>query len=78
MSHSEPPLFDAVVRIDRLPAAGRSLEVSLDGPTRAALADVLKIASVEQFDASLTVTPMRGGLREIGRASCRERVFTAV
>ena len=71
MSHSEPPLFDAVVRIDRLPAAGRSLEVSLDEPTRAALAEVLKIASVEQFDASLTVTPMRGGLRALGRLTAR-------
>ena len=71
MSHSEPPLFDAIVRIDRLPAAGRSLDIALDEPTRATLADVLKISAVELFEATLTVTPMRGGLRALGRLTAR-------
>lgn len=61
------PLFDAVVRIDRLPAAGRDVKVSLDEPTRAALAEALKLSAVDAFAAELTVTPLRGGLRALGR-----------
>ncbi len=67
MSEVEPPLFDAIVRIDRMPAAGRDLQVSLDEPTRAALADLLKISAVDAFDATLQVAPLRGGLRAQGR-----------
>ena len=61
------PLFDAIVRIDRLPATGRSVEVALDEPTRAALADQLKLSAVDAFSATLTVVPLRGGLRATGR-----------
>jgi uncharacterized metal-binding protein YceD (DUF177 family) len=61
------PLFDAIVRIDRLPATGRDLNVSLDEPTRAALATELGIAAVQQFEAQVTVVPLRGGIRAQGR-----------
>ena len=61
------PLFDAIVRIDRLPATGRDLTVSLDEPTRAALAEELKVSAIDSFEASLTVTPLRGGIRALGR-----------
>lgn len=61
------PLFDAVVRIDRLPAGGRDVKVSLDEPTRAALAEQLKLSNIDSFEAVLTVTPLRGGLRALGR-----------
>lgn len=64
---AEAPLFDAIVRIDRLPAAGRELTVSLDEPTRAALAEVLKISAIDRFEATLTVAPLRGGIRALGR-----------
>lgn len=61
------PLFDAVVRIDRLPATGRDLTVSLDEPTRAALAEELKLSAIDTFNAELSVTPLRGGIRALGR-----------
>lgn len=67
MSAAESPLFDAIVRIDRMPAAGRDLKVSLDEATRAALADQLKISAVDTFEATLMVAPLRGGLRAQGR-----------
>lgn len=63
----EAPLFDAVVRIDRLPAGGRSLDVSLDEATRAEVAEALKLSAIDRFEASLTVVPLRGGLRAQGR-----------
>ena len=65
--NTESPLFDAIVRIDRLPAGGRDLAVSLDEPTRAALAELLNISAVESFEATLTVSPLRGGIRALGR-----------
>ena len=61
------PLFDAIVRIDRLPATGRDLTVSLDEPTRTALAETLKISAINRFEATLTVAPLRGGIRALGR-----------
>lgn len=63
----DAPLFDAVVRIDRLPAGGRSLDVSLDEAKRAEVAEALKLSAVDRFEASLTVVPLRGGLRAQGR-----------
>ena len=64
---AETPLFDAVVRIDRLPANGRDVTVSLDEPTRAALAEALELSAIDSFDATLVVTPLRGGIRALGR-----------
>jgi hypothetical protein len=61
------PLFDAIVRIDRLPATGRELKVALDEPTRAALSEELKVSAIDTFEAELTVTPLRGGIRALGR-----------
>lgn len=66
MSRTESPLFDAVIRIDKLPAGGRSLAVDADEATRAAIATAMNILSVERFSARLTVTPLRGGLRALG------------
>ena len=64
---ADTPLFDAVVRIDRLPATGRDLKVSLNEPTRAALAEALNLSAIDSFEAVLTVTPLRGGIRALGR-----------
>ena len=71
MNTTAAPLFDAIVRIDRLPATGRELNVSLDEATREALAEALKITAVERFEASLVVVPLRGGLRAQGRLLAR-------
>jgi uncharacterized metal-binding protein YceD (DUF177 family) len=67
MSAAEQPLFEATVRIDRLPAGGRDLKVSLDEETRKRVAEVMKITAVDSFKAELTIAPMRGGLRALGR-----------
>ena len=67
MSTQNQPLFDAIVRIDKLPASGRSVTVDADEATRAAIAEAMKVTSVERFVASLTVVPLRGGLRAQGK-----------
>lgn len=65
------PIFDAVVRIDKLPASGRSVSVDADEGTRRAIAEAMNILSVERFVANLTVSPLRGGLRAIGTLSAK-------
>lgn len=64
---NDTPLFDAIVRIDRLPVTGRDIKVVLDEPTRSKLADELQLTAIDSFEATLTVTPLRGGLRALGR-----------
>lgn len=64
---ADTPLFDAVVRIDRLPATGRDLKVKLDEETRARLAEELNLTAIDSFEATLVVAPLRGGIRAQGR-----------
>ncbi|MCW5722390.1 MAG: DUF177 domain-containing protein [Devosia sp.] len=71
MSRPEAPIFDAIVRIDKLPSAGRSVSVKADEPTRAAIAAAMKVTAVERFEAELTVVPLRGGLRAQGTLKAR-------
>lgn len=71
MSQSDAPIIDAIVRIDRLPAAGRSIKVAPDAAARAELAEILKIEALDEMDADLTVTPLRGGIRALGHLNAR-------
>lgn len=71
MTHRDAPLLDAIVRIDRLPATGRTLVVAPDEAARQALAATLRLTAVEAFRADLTVAPLRGGIRAQGRLSAR-------
>ena len=71
MSEPEVPIIDAIVRIDRLPASGRSIDVAPDAAARAELATILNIQAVEAMQASLTVTPLRGGIRALGTLTAR-------
>jgi Uncharacterized ACR, COG1399. len=71
MTARDAPLFDAVVRIDKLPAAGRSISVDADEQARAAIAAAMGILAVERFVAHLTVAPLRGGLRAQGSLDAR-------
>lgn len=66
MTDKDSPIFDAIVRIDKLPASGRSLNVDADEATRAAIANAMNVLSVERFVAQLTISPLRGGLRALG------------
>ncbi|ODT70764.1 MAG: hypothetical protein ABS75_11600 [Pelagibacterium sp. SCN 63-23] len=67
MSRPDAPIFDAIVRIDKLPSAGRTLSLDADEAERIAIAEVMNIVSVERFVANLTIAPIRGGLRALGR-----------
>ena len=71
MTRPNAPLFDAVVRVDRLPAHGRDLRVLLDDTQRVAVAAALKLSAIEHFEATLVVAPLRGGLRAQGRLVAR-------
>ena len=71
MKDQPEPLFDAIVRIDKLPASGRSVSVDADASTREKIAKDMKLTSVEQFVAELTVVPLRGGLRAQGWLKAR-------
>ena len=62
----ETPIFDAIVRIDKLPSSGRSVSVDADEDVRAAIAEAMGILSVERFVAELSIVPLRGGLRAQG------------
>ncbi|MBO9589624.1 DUF177 domain-containing protein [Devosia sp.] len=71
MKDQPEPLFDAIVRIDKLPTAGRSVSVNADEATRARIAEDMKLLAVESFVADLIVAPFRGGLRAQGRLKAR-------
>ncbi|HWV20584.1 MAG TPA: hypothetical protein VN036_06120, partial [Devosia sp.] len=71
MKDQPEPLFDAIVRIDKLPAAGRSVSIDADEATRAKIAQAMKLTAVERFVADLSVTPLRGGLRALGHLKAR-------
>lgn len=71
MTTQDGPILDAVVRIDRLPAAGRSVKVDADEAARKEIARQMGITAVERLVADLTVVPLRGGLRAQGRLVAR-------
>lgn len=71
MTEKTTPLFDAIVRIDNLPAGGRSVRVDADEKTRAAIAEAMKVTTVERFKAELRIVPLRGGLRAQGQLDAR-------
>ena len=67
----EQPILDASIRIDRLPAAGRDLEVEANAEARQRIAEQLRISAVERLQAKLTVVRFRGGIRAEGRLLAR-------
>ncbi|MDB5560956.1 MAG: hypothetical protein JWN11_374 [Hyphomicrobiales bacterium] len=69
MSHdsTNAPIFDATIRIDNLPPAGRELKLAADATQRQALAELLEISAIERLDVTLNATTFRGGIRVLGR-----------
>jgi len=63
--HRVPPLLDAAIRIDHIPADGR--EINADPRQRAAIAERLGISAVDRLEARLRLTRFRGGMRVEGR-----------
>lgn len=67
MSREAKPLLpDAVVRVDQISAAGRTLSVKADDEALARLTERLKISALERLTADVRVTRFRGGLRATG------------
>jgi uncharacterized metal-binding protein YceD (DUF177 family) len=64
---SKPLLPDAVVRIDQIPPAGRTLSVNADDEALARLTERLKVSALERLAAEVRVSRFRGGLRAVGR-----------
>jgi uncharacterized metal-binding protein YceD (DUF177 family) len=62
---------DATLRIDAMPAAGRTLKLVVDLPEREAIARRLRITRVERLEAELTALRLQGGFRVNGRLSAR-------
>ena len=68
---SQAIFLDAVVRVDKLHPPGRDVTITGDETSLAALADILKVSTVERFAATATVSPFRGGVRVIGSLQAR-------
>lgn len=58
--------LDAVVRVDKIPAAGRVVTIKTGAEQREALAERLKVSAVTDFSAKVTATRFRGGIRAQG------------
>lgn len=63
------PSFEAVIRIDNLPANGRNLKVKTDNAEREALARHLKVQSVDKMIAQLSIVPIKRGVQLTGSLS---------
>lgn len=61
--------LDALVRVDKIPAAGREVTIETDAAQRDLIAERLKVSEVLDFSAHLTATRFRGGIRAQGRVS---------
>ena len=62
-----PPVLDASIRMENLPATGREVIVAATAEQKVVLAEQLKITSVEKLDAKLNATRFRGGIRVLGQ-----------
>jgi len=71
MKPTDAPIIDAVIRVDRLPTTGREIEVHPEAAALATLAEQLKLTAIEHFAATLVATPLRGGIRVLGRLNAR-------
>lgn len=65
-THEDMPLLDASVRLDSLPATGRSLTVVATKEQRTAIAARLGILSLEALGAELLARPFKGGIEVTG------------
>lgn len=59
--------LDAVIKVDKIPAAGRTIDINPDAEQREALAERLRVAEVTSFSAQVSATRFRGGIRAEGR-----------
>ena len=67
MTSSKTPLVDATIRIDRLPATGREIEVVPGVEALGTIAEQMSLAGLDRLHARLAAVPFRGGIRVQGR-----------
>lgn len=70
-AESKPELFDATLRVDNLPAAGKVLAIDAGPDDLARLAALMQVSSVDSFAAQITVEKFRGGVRAVGDLQAR-------
>ena len=68
---NDEPIFDAIIRVDGLPAVGCDLDVALSAAELQGLTDLLEVSAVERLTANLHAVPFRGGIRVTGRVAGR-------
>lgn len=61
-----PDLFDAIVRADQIPAAGRIITVDADADELARLTELMNVSEVGAFHADLKAEKLRGGIHVTG------------
>jgi uncharacterized metal-binding protein YceD (DUF177 family) len=61
--------LDAKVRVDKIPSAGRVVVVKTTETQREALAERFRVDALPAFDAKVTATRFRGGIRAQGEVS---------
>ena len=62
----EHPLKDAKIRLDKLPADGRTVEIEADAEERAAIAARMRVDIVNSFAAHALARPIKGGMQVTG------------
>ena len=67
MSRPAAPRLEATVRLDTLPATGKSIEIKAEPEEREAIATSLGVTSVDKLVATIVALPFRGGIRTQGR-----------
>lgn len=65
----QPLDLDAVIKVDKIPSAGRTVIIATDDEQREALAERLRVGEVQSFEANLVAQRFRGGIRAQGRVS---------
>jgi uncharacterized metal-binding protein YceD (DUF177 family) len=63
----ESPLRNASIRLDQLPANGRNLVLKAEPDECAAIAERLKLDSVQAFSARVHAAPIKGGIQIKGQ-----------
>lgn len=60
---ADAPLLDAALRVDKLPATGRTLKIKTTAEQRVKIAEQLKCESVDKFTATIHATPIKGSIQ---------------
>lgn len=65
------PLLNAAIRLDKLPANGRALEISAGEEECVAIARRMQVDAVSQFSARVNARPLKGGVEISGNLTAK-------